>query len=127
MARQVSPREEFTGPAHMAAMLMLSGYALRTWRHGGRLTLAEAARALGCTDGHLSRVERGIRLGPTPEHAARALGMTVEEFLEPCRACGWNPSRRFLERNGCCPSCGTGQSAAHVAAEIVSWMTRGGS
>jgi transcriptional regulator with XRE-family HTH domain len=120
-ARKTSAREEFTGPAHLAAMLMLSGYALRTWRARYGSTLAEMAARLGCTDGHLSRVERGTRLGPTPEHAARALGMTVAEFLEPCRRCEWTPY------DGTCPECGTSQSAGQVAAEIVSWLVRGGS
>lgn len=125
--RLLSSREEFTGPAHLAAHSMLTGYALRTWRLGSQLTLAEAARALGCTDGHLSRVERGVRLGPTPEHAAASIGVTVGEFLLPCRVCAWNPTRQFLAARGYCPQCGTGQSAPQVAAEIVSWLVRGGS
>lgn len=120
-ARQVSPREEFSGPAHLGAVSMLTGYALRTWRARQGVTLAEMARALGITDGHLSRVERGVRLGPTPEHAARALGMTVPEFLAPCPDCGWSPPTGSV-----CGLCGTAQSAHQVADEIVSWITRGG-
>jgi transcriptional regulator with XRE-family HTH domain len=121
-ARKESSREEFTGPAHMAAMLTLSGYALRTWRLREGLTLEAAGKVLGCSSGHLSRIERGARLGPTPEHCAKAIGVTVEEFLAPCPACGWDPPDRWA-----CPDCGTVQSAAQVAAEIASWITRAGS
>lgn len=120
-ARQVSVREEFTGPGHLAAVSVLTGYALRTWRARWGLTLAEMAKSLSCTDGHLSRVERGVRLGPTPEHAARALGMTVPEFLSPCSLCHWSPP----EGKGC-PGCGTSQTAEQLAAEIVSWVVWGG-
>jgi transcriptional regulator with XRE-family HTH domain len=119
--RQVSTREEFTGPGHLAALSMLSGYALRTWRARWGLTLAGMAARLGVTEGHLSRVERGVRLGPTPEHAARALGMTVPEFVAPCPECGWSPPA-----GGFCEFCGTAQSAHQLAEEIVSWITRGG-
>lgn len=118
----MSTREEFTGPAHIAAMMLLSGYALRTWRLREGLTLEEAGAVLGCTGGHLSRIERGARIGPTPEHCAKAIGITAEEFLAPCPTCGWDPPERFA-----CPDCGTAQSAARVAAEIVSWIAKGGS
>jgi hypothetical protein len=118
--RQVSTREEFTGPAHLAAGAVLVGYALRTWRARNGATLAVAARALGCTDGHLSRVERGVRMGPTPAHTAQALGVDPGFLMTPCPACGWNP------RQGGCRTCGTAQSARQLAAEIVSWIVRGG-
>jgi transcriptional regulator with XRE-family HTH domain len=121
-ARQVSTREDFTGPAHLAAHVMLTGYALRTWRVRKGLTLAQMGLLLGCTDGHLSRVERGVRVGPTPAHIAAALGMTEEEFLAPCGGCGWNPPEGTV-----CPGCGTAQSAVRLAEEIVSWLLRGGS
>lgn len=120
-ARQVSPREEFSGPAHLGAVSMLTGYALRTWRARQGVTLAEMARALDCTDGHLSRVERGARLGPTPGHAAAALGIPATQFLIPCPHCHWNPAD-----GSACEFCGTAQSARQVADEIVSWITRGG-
>jgi len=120
-ARTASPREPFTGPAHMAASFMITGYALRTWRYGAGLNLTQAAARLGMSLSHLSRIERGLRLGPTPEHAAGLLGISVEELTTPCGRCGWTP------RSGTCPECGTSQSAEQVAAEIVSWLVRGGS
>lgn len=120
-ARYPSRREEFSGPAHLAAMSMLTGYALCTWRTRTGLSLEQAGKILGCTGGHLSRVERGLRIGPTPEHAAEKLGVTVGEFLTPCAGCGWDPPEGTT-----CAGCGTSQTAEQLAAEIVSWVVWGG-
>lgn len=114
-------REDFTGPAHLASSVMIVSYALRTYRLREGLTLEQMGARLGRTGGHLSRVERGVRLGPDPAHAAERLGISVAELLRPCEECGWDPGEGTV-----CWACECAQPAARLAAEIVSWVTAGG-
>ena len=114
-------REDFTGPAHLAASVMIVSYALRTFRLREGMTLEQMGARLGRTGGHLSRVERGLRLGPDPAWAAGKLGVSVRRLLEPCEECGWDPAEGAV-----CPVCECAQPAARIAAEVISWVTAGG-
>lgn len=94
--------EQPAGHVHLDAGQNLVRRGMRRIRYERGWSTAYAARLFGWTTGHLSRVERGVRVPPDAAVAAKALGVTPRYLTAPCGHCHYQPPPGFI-----CARCGS--------------------
>lgn len=106
--------EEFHDFPDMITKLVYTARGLKRIRTERGLTLAEMGSLLGCSQSHLSRIEKGHRLPFSPGYASRQLGITAEVLLATCSRCNYSPGDGLR-----CSRCGSEDTMIDFTAGVA--------